>query len=116
MSAPIPDLLARNAATAAPLVPRAEEGARAAPPSAPRHNGWTAARRRLFCRTLAAGGSVSLACARVGLSREAAYKARRRDAAFARAWQRAQAEARAAARRAFLAGLPAPLRAALAHP
>lgn len=75
-----------------------------------RANGWTPERRRLFLDTLAAGQTVAMGCARVGLSREAAYKARRRDASFARHWQQVQARARRAAERAFLDSLPERLR------
>ena len=78
-----------------------------------RANGWTPQRKRLFFATLAAHRTVAMACARVGLSREAAYKARRRDADFARRWQEAQACARRAAERAFFDSLPDSLRKSL---
>ena len=45
-----------------------------------RHDGWTPQRKRLFFETLGAGHTDAWACARVGLSRQAAYKARRREA------------------------------------
>jgi hypothetical protein len=61
---------------------------------ATRHDGWTPARKVQFLEALALDGNVSAACARVGLSREAAYRLRRRDALFARAWAAAQAQAR----------------------
>ena len=67
----------------------------------PRRDGWTAARRRQFLDGLAAGLDVRRACARVGLSRQAAYKLRRRDAGFARAWGEAQRAALAAEERRF---------------
>jgi hypothetical protein len=54
-----------------------------------RHDGWTQARTAQFLDHLANHGSVSAACARVRLSREAAYRRRRRDDAFARAWNAA---------------------------
>jgi hypothetical protein len=61
---------------------------------ATRHDGWTAARKAQFLESLAGHGNVRAACARVGLSREAAYRLRRRDALFARAWAAAQLRAR----------------------
>ena len=72
-------------------------------PRTPRRDGWTLARRAQFLEHLAAGLDVKRACARLGLSREGAYRVRRRDAAFARAWDAALAERRAAETRAFLA-------------
>lgn len=83
-------------------------------PLSVRSNGWTMERRRRFLASLAAGRTVSRACAEVGLSREAAYKARRRDPAFARNWGRAQQAAATAARETFLDSLPDVLRARLA--
>ena len=59
-----------------------------------RHDGWTPARKAQFLEALAGDGNVRAACARVGLSREAAYRLRRRDALFARAWAAAQLQAR----------------------
>lgn len=59
-----------------------------------RHDGWTAARKAQFLEALAADGNVRAACARVGLSREAAYRLRRREPLFARAWAAAQLLAR----------------------
>ena len=79
-------------------------------PRTPRRDGWTLARRAQFLEHLAAGLDVKRACARLGLSREGAYRLRRRDAAFARAWDAALAERRAAETRAFLARLPEALR------
>lgn len=60
-------------------------------PVRPRHNGWTPQRQADFLGYLAETGSVSAACARVGKSREAAYKLRRRPCAesFAAAWDAA---------------------------
>ena len=78
-----------------------------------RHDGWTPQRKRLFFETLGAGHTVAWACARVGLSRQAAYTARRRDPAFAQAWRLALETARRAAVEAFLEGLPDNLRRAL---
>jgi hypothetical protein len=61
-------------------------------PTAPavRHDGWTSARRAQFLEALSHNGNVLAACARVGMSREAAYRLRRREPAFARAWAAAQ--------------------------
>jgi hypothetical protein len=59
-----------------------------------RHDGWTPERKALFLDVLATKGNVRAACARVGLSREAAYRLRRRDARFARGWDAALLMAR----------------------
>lgn len=48
--------------------------------------GWTARKKTVFLDHLAQHGNVRAACARVGLSREAAYRLRRRDPDFARGW------------------------------
>jgi hypothetical protein len=64
--------------------------------STARHDGWTPARRTQFLDHLAGKGSVRAACARVGMSREAAYRLRRREALFARGWDAALVLARAA--------------------
>src|SRR6187399_3005806 len=63
------------------------------PASTTRHDGWTPARKAQFLEALADDGNVRAACARVGLSREAAYRLRRRDPLFARAWAAAQVHA-----------------------
>lgn len=54
-------------------------------------NGWTLARQANFLGWLAETGSVSAACARVGMSRNSAYKLRRKPNAesFAAAWDAA---------------------------
>lgn len=62
----------------------------------PRHDGWTPARKVQFLDDLAAHGTVQAACARVGMSREAAYRLRRRDPIVARAWAAALVWAREA--------------------
>ena len=49
-------------------------------------HGWTRERKAQFLDHLARHGNVRAACSRVGLSREAAYKLRRRDGQFARGW------------------------------
>ena len=75
--------------------PRRETSPRVPPfrpvPVREHHNGWTPRRQADFLGYLAETGSVSAACRRVGKSREAAYKLRRRaDAAsFAAAWDAA---------------------------
>jgi hypothetical protein len=74
-----------------------------------RRDGWTLERRDGFLDFLAAGVSVSGACEGVGLSRVAAYNLRRREPAFARAWDEALRSARQAAEDAWLAMLPEPL-------
>lgn len=48
--------------------------------------GWTPERKMLFLDRLAASGNARAACRRVGLSAESAYRQRRKDALFARAW------------------------------
>lgn len=64
-------------------------------PTTTRHDGWTPARKAQFLEALAGDGNVRAACARVGMSREAAYRLRRRDGLFGRAWAAAQVHARA---------------------
>jgi hypothetical protein len=64
------------------------------PTAACRHDGWTDDRRRLFLAALSEGHSVERACAQVGMGRDSAYKCRRRDPAFARAWEAACLSAR----------------------
>lgn len=55
------------------------------------HNGWLPSRQADFLGYLAETGSVSAAAARVGMSRESAYRLRRREGAesFAAAWDAA---------------------------
>lgn len=66
------------------------------PPLPPvRHDGWTPERKVHFLGRLADEGNVRAACAAVGLSPEAAYRLRRRDALFAEAWAAALVAARA---------------------
>jgi hypothetical protein len=57
-------------------------------------NGWTPGRKALFLDRMAAHGNARAACRAVGLSAEAAYKLRRRDPLFARAWSAALVLAR----------------------
>lgn len=75
-----------------------------------RRDGWTAERRRRFLEGLAAGLDVSRACTGLGMSREGAYRLRRRDPAFAQAWDDALRSAGVAEEEAFLAMLPERLR------
>ena len=78
-----------------------------------RRDGWTQERKERFLELLAAGLDVRRACAGVGLSCQAAYTLRRRDPAFAQAWDGALRSARAAEEEAFLALLSEPLRRTL---
>ena len=71
-----------------------------------RRDGWTTERRRRFLACLAGGTDVRAACTDVSLSREGAYKLRRRDPAFAGEWDAATRTARAVAHEAFVAMLP----------
>lgn len=56
-----------------------------------RHNGWTPLHQRAFIMALSHIGSVKLAAASVGRTRQSAYALRKRKGAesFARAWDRA---------------------------
>lgn len=54
-----------------------------------------------FLESLQVMGNVSIACARAGVSRQAAYRARRRSMAFARAWDAALLAARTVAETAL---------------
>jgi hypothetical protein len=58
-------------------------------PAQQRHDGWTDDRRRLFLDHLAHRGQVRAACSLADMSVASAYKLRRRDAAFAAAWDAA---------------------------
>ena len=57
-------------------------------PTRARRDGWSAARQAQFIGALAETGSVAAAAARVGMSRESAWRLRARDGAesFAAAW------------------------------
>jgi hypothetical protein len=61
-----------------------------------RCDGWTPDRQVRFLDHLSTDGNVRAACARVGMSREAAYRRRRREPLFARAWDAALLRAREA--------------------
>lgn len=63
-------------------------------PSPANANGWTPERKALFLNRMACHGNARAACRAVGLSAEAAYKLRRRDSLFARAWAAALVLAR----------------------
>ena len=56
-----------------------------------RHDGWTAARQRIFLGTLADTGSISRACQAAGMTARSAYRLRRHPDAhsFAHAWDHA---------------------------
>ena len=54
-----------------------------------RHDGWSRERKARFLDRLAACGNVRTASAAAGMSRDSAYRLRRRDAAFARGWDAA---------------------------
>ena len=60
-------------------------------PAKSRSDGWTADRQLVFLETLAVTRSVSVAAKSAGMSRESAYRLRRRPGAglFAAAWDRA---------------------------
>lgn len=55
--------------------------------------GWTPDRQTRFLDHLSTNGNVRSACRRIGLSREAAYRLRRRDPLFARGWAAAVVKA-----------------------
>ncbi len=59
-----------------------------------RRDGWSAELKLRFLDHLAAKGTVRGACASAGMSPEAAYRLRRRDALFARGWAAALGLAR----------------------
>lgn len=63
------------------------------PDAQPIVRGWTRERKTTFLDHLALKGNVRAACKRVGLSREAAYRLRRRDPLFARGWTAAMVKA-----------------------
>lgn len=67
-----------------------------------RRDGWTNGKRVTFFVTLAATGSVTSACASVGLSRKSAYALRKRDRTFASLWERGLAMALKARRDAHV--------------
>lgn len=74
--------------------------------SAQRRDGWTPARRAAFLEALCEKADVRRACAKVGLSRQAAYQLRRRDPVFALAWDIALQVAHDARVERMVAALP----------
>lgn len=62
-----------------------------------RLDGWTPSSKRAFLEALARCGNVKNAAAFVAMSREGAYRLKRRDRAFAFAWEGAMVQARALA-------------------
>ena len=54
-----------------------------------RRDGWTGQRKARFLERLAVCGNVRTSCAAAGMGRDSAYRLRRRDAVFARAWDAA---------------------------
>src|SRR6478735_909291 len=64
------------------------------PDPAIRRRGWSPERKLRFLERLAQCGNVRAACAAVGMTREAAYLLRRRDALFGRGWSAALVLAR----------------------
>jgi len=73
---------------------------------AQRRDGWTSERRAMFLECLCEKADIRRACARVGLSRQAAYKLRRRDPVFALAWDVALQVAHDAKVRRMVDALP----------
>jgi hypothetical protein len=73
---------------------RGREGLHA---SAANHDSWTPQRKAAFLHHLAEKGNVRAAAARVGLSHQSAYVARRRDRVFRVGWEAALVLAREAA-------------------
>lgn len=57
----------------------------------PRRNGWTFERRKVFLDVLRVRGDVTRAAEVAGMSREGAYRLRRRCPKFARLWDAAMA-------------------------
>lgn len=57
-----------------------------------RADGWTKERRQIFLDTLAATCNVTESCRAAGMALRAVYPLKRRDAAFAAAWDKAISE------------------------
>ncbi len=81
--------------------PRSGDGPGAEPDPGLHSYHFTAPRRSRFLSVLAQQGSVHAACVKVGISRQAAYLARRRDAMFRAGWEAALIHARAVAEEAL---------------
>jgi len=62
-------------------------------PRAPRHDGWTEARRKTFLAVLRESGCVRDACRVAGISTTSAYRLRRREPEIGVLWEEAQANA-----------------------
>jgi hypothetical protein len=64
------------------------ESPRYPPIPRPRHDGWTTEKQKIFIRTFAMTRNVSRSAAAAGMSRESAYRLRRRaeGAALAQSW------------------------------
>ena len=60
-------------------------------PRAPRHDGWTEARRKTFLAGLRESGCVIDACRMAGMSKTSAYRLRERDPEIAAQWDDAVA-------------------------
>ena len=71
----------------------------------PRVGEWSNDKAVTFIVTLAASLNVTLAAARAGMSRKSVYALRRRDPAFALAWERAIDAHRARARGSVIEGV-----------
>lgn len=67
----------------------------------PNHNTWTPARKAAFLHHLAETGNVRASAARVGLSHQSGYLARRRDRVFRAGWDAALVLAREVAAQAL---------------
>lgn len=67
----------------------------------PNHNTWTPARKAAFLHHLAETGNVRASAARVGLSHQSGYLARRRDRVFKAGWDAALVLAREVAAQAL---------------
>jgi hypothetical protein len=80
-----------------------------------RRDGWTPARQLRFLDTLARTRSVTRAAAAAGMSRESAYRFRKRDpdGLFAAAWDRVLATAAPPARKGHRRGKPSAWRQAV---
>jgi hypothetical protein len=91
--------LTRDSASAGLVSARLTEPGTAEAPRAARHDGWNAARERIFLETLAATGVVADACRACGMSRDAAYNRRNSASgrAFALGWEAALVLSRAVA-------------------
>jgi len=70
-----------------------------------RRDGWTPERKVRFLKSLADKDDVRRACRIAGMSRQAAYKLRKRDPLFAQAWIAGLRLGRAARAKAIEAGL-----------